>query len=290
MKSGVLFLFVNLCVPTAGILQAAINPENSKTYYNAADWYAIRNGGEPTITSASESVTIGNLKYDGMFFCYFNPVALDSGEYLQISGKIKLGSTYSGTGGNTVIGIFDSGDYTQEKLNKKLRENSLGNAYNSKSSELGASAVTGSMAGFLSSVKLSFNRNNPGGNSSCLATNSGGSRAANYGTEFPAPEAGTNYAFLLKILRTEAETYSVTFSLGGGNETVGSLQNEAFGNPSVLAFKLPVGTGGAVTISELAFKTTGTVIPEPSLFGCGAGVMSLAAFCLRRSRKKRRAD
>ena len=285
MKAKNLFLFGSACLLAAGTLHAAINIDDSATYYDEQNWYAIRNGGEPTISGNGNSISVGNFKYDSMFFCYFNPVVLKAGEYFKVSGKLNLKTIYSGTGTNTVIGLFDSGEFPQDVLDEKLKEKSFGHAYNSKSTNLGASAVTGTMAGFLTSPKLAYNRNNPSTGSSCVATNTGGKRASDYTKEFSSPEAGKEYEFLLNVLKVADGTYTTRFSLGDGEEFVtNSLENEKLGNLSVLAFKLPVGTGGSITISDLEFETTGSVIPEPSMFGLLAGLGALALVGARRRR------
>lgn len=267
----------------AGTLHGAIDIYDAATYYDTKNWYAVRNGGNPTIMNTTNGIEIGNFKYDSLFFCYLNPITLDAGEYFQVTGTVNLKTLYDGSGSNTVVGIFDSGSYSQSSLDAALNNASLGHAYNSRSTSLGASAVTGTMAGFLSSPTLAFNRNKPAANSTCVSTNAGGTKIANYEKSFSTPVAGTDYAFSLKILKTATGTYSASFALGAGESvSYDSQNNDALGDLSVLAFKLPVGTGDAVTLSNLRFETTGTVIPEPSLFGLFAGTISLVALCLKR--------
>ncbi len=274
-------------VPAA---RAAIDINDSATYYAAENWYAIRNGGTPTITPTANSVSVGTLKYDGLFFCYFEPVVLSAGQYLKISGTLNLSEIYAGsTTTNTVLGLFDSGDYPQTKLDSALAEKSLGHGYNSaKLSEMSASQITGTMSGFAVSTVSAFDRNNPSTNSACLATNSGGKRIEAYSTALSEPTAGNDYAFEICITKEDAGTYALAFSLGGSDEkTYTSLENTALEKLDVFAVKAKVATGATATLSNLAISTTGTVIPEPSAFGLMFGVLSLlvAAFPRRRSRK-----
>lgn len=272
-------------ISSSGVLEAAIDIDSPTSYYDTSNWYAIRNGGTPSLDSAENKLTVGNFKYDSMFFCYFEPVVLSSGEYFRVSGKLNLSDVHSGSGGNTVVGVFDSGSYPQTVLASILTEKSFGNAYDSKSTNLGASSVTGEMFGFLTSPKLAYNRNAAKVGSTCVATNAGGKKIADHKTAFNDPVAGTDYAFFLEILRNNDNSYSATFSLDGGERVrYDSLQNEKLGNLSVLAFKLPVGTGDSVVLSELYFETTGTVIPEPSFFGLITGLGALAFVGARRRR------
>lgn len=274
-------------VPAA---RAAININDSTTYYAKENWYAIRNGGAPTITPTENSVSVGTLKYDGLFFCYFEPVVLSAGQYLKISGTLNLSEVFTGTTTtNTVLGLFDSGDYPQTKLDSTLAEKSLGHGYNSeKLSEMSASQITGTMSGFAISTVCAFNRNNPNTSSTCLATNSGGKKIETYSTALSEPTAGVDYAFEICITKKDADTYALAFSLGGSEEkTYTALENTALEKLDVFAIKAKVATGKTATLSNLAISTTGTVIPEPSAFGLMFGVLSLlvAAFPRRRSRK-----
>ena len=286
MKKKHLFLLSGTCLLAAGTLHAAIDFKDPASFYDESNWYAIRNGGLPTIGKADTGgIRIGNFKSDSMFFCYFDPVTLKEGEYLQVSGTLNLGTIQSGTSINTVVGLFSAGSYTQEALDAALKAKSFGNAYNSKSTDLGASAVTGGMAGFLTSQKVTYNRNKPASSSTCLNPSAGGTRGAAYEKEFATPEAGANYNFLLKILKTAEGTYSTTFSLGGGEEvTTTDLKNDVLGDLSVLAFRVPVGTGGTVTLSGLKFETSAAAVPEPSAFGVFSGASALL-LCLRRRKR-----
>lgn len=275
------FFLCSVAVLSAGTLQAAIDLDNSATFYSESNWYAIRNGGEPGIASSGQSVTISNFKYDSMFFCYFDSVSLKGGESLLVSGTLNFESIYGGSGKNTVIGLFDSKTYSQTALNSALGNASLGNAYNSRSTELGAATVTGDMAGFLTSLTLAYNRNNPSTSSSCVGTNSGGSKIATYETAFSEATAGTDYAFSLSVQKEEGGTYVCAFSLGDASVvSYSAIENELIGKFDVLAFKLPVGTGDSVTLSDFSI----TVIPEPSMFGFFAGALSLVALSVRRRR------
>ena len=282
MKKKHLFLLSGTCLLAAGTLQAAINFSDPASFYDESNWYAIRSDGTPTISKTENSISISGSKSDCLVFCYFEPVTLKQGESLQVSGTFNLDKLQSGA--NTIIGLFNSGVYAQDVLDAALAEKSLKHAYNSKSGLL-ASAVTGGMAGFLTSTKLTYNRNKPANNSTCLATNSGGVRGKNYEKEFSAPEAGKEYSFLLKILKTAEGTYSTTFSLGGGEAvTTESLSNDALKDLSVLAVRVPVGTGGSVTLSDLKFETATAVVPEPSAFGVFSGASALL-LCLRRRKR-----
>ena len=284
MKKKHLCLLSGTCLLAAGTLHAAIDINNPASFYDESNWYAIRSDGTPTISKTENSISIGSSRYDCLVFCYFDPVTLKQGESLQVSGTLNLDKTYSGTNANTIIGLFNSGTYNQAALDAALKEKSLGHAYNSKSTGFGASVVTNTMAGFLTSTKLTYNRNKPTSNSTCLSTSSGGAKA-DYVKEFSTPAAGANYNFLLKILKTAEGTYSTTFSLGGGEEvTTESLSNEALKDLSVLAFRVPVGTGGSVTLSGLKFETSAAAVPEPSAFGVFSGASALL-LCLRRRKR-----
>lgn len=283
MKKKHLFLLSGTCLLAAGTLQAAIDFSNAASFYDESNWYAIRSDGTPTISKTDKSISIGGSKSDCLVFCYFEPVSLKQGEYLQVSGTFNLDKLQSGT--NTIIGLFSSGNYTQAVLDTALAEKSLKHAYNSKSTGLLASTVTNGMAGFLTSQKLTYNRNKPSGTSTCLSTTSGGVRGVAYEKEFATPEAGKEYSFLLKILKTAEGTYSTTFSLGGGEDvTTEGLSNEHLKDLSVLAFRVPVGTGGSVTLSGLTFEKVTAAVPEPSAFGVFSGASALL-LCLRRRKR-----
>ncbi len=283
MKKKYLFFLSGTCLLAAGTLQAAIDFSDAASFYDESNWYAIRSDGTPTISKTENSISIGSSRYDCLVFCYFNPVTLKQGESLQVSGTLSLDKIYSGTNANTVVGLFNAGAYNQATLDAALAEKSLKHAYNSKSTGLLASTMTNGMTGFLTSQKLTYNRNKPSGPSTCLSPNSGGVRGAAYAKEFAAPEAGKAYNFLLKILKTAEGTYSTTFSLGGGEAvTTESLSNEALKDLSVLAFRVPVATGGSVTLSDLKFETA--AIPEPSAFGAFSGAAALL-LCLRRRKR-----
>ena len=285
MKKKHLFLLSGTCLLAAGTLQAAIDISDAASYYDESNWYAIRSDGTPTISKTDNSIIIGSSKHDCLVFCYFDPVTLKQGESLQVSGTLSLDKLQSGTNANTIIGLFNSGAYDQAALDAALKEKSLGHAYNSKSTGFGASVVTNAMAGFLTSQKLTYNRNKPSGTSTCLSTTSGGVRGVAYEKEFATPEAGKEYSFLLKILKTAEGTYSTTFSLGGGEAvTTESLSNDALKDLSVLAFRVPVGTGGSVTLSDLKFETATAAVPEPSAFGVFSGASALL-LCLRRRKR-----
>lgn len=282
MKKKYLFFLSGTCLLAAGTLQAAIDFSDAASFYDESNWYAIRSDGTPTISKTDKSISIGSSRYDCLVFCYFNPVTLKQGESLQVSGTLSLDKIYSGTNANTVVGLFNSGAYNQTALDAALKEKSLGHAYNSKSTSFGASVVTNGMTGFLTSQKLTYNRNKPSGTSTCLSTTSGGAKT-DYKESFSAPEAGKAYNFLLKILKTAEGTYSTTFSLGGGEAvTTESLSNETLKDLSVLAFRVPVATGGSVTLSDLKFETA--AIPEPSAFGAFSGAAALL-LCLRRRKR-----
>lgn len=284
MKKKHLFLLSGTCLLAAGTLQAAIDISDAASYYGESNWYAIRSDGTPTISKTDNSIIIGSSRHDCLVFCYFDPVTLKQGESLQVSGTLSLDKLQSGTNANTIIGLFNSGAYNQAALDAALKEKSLGHAYNSKSTGFGASVVTNAMAGFLTSTKLTYNRNKPTSNSTCLSTSSGGAKT-DYAKEFSTPAAGANYNFLLKILKTAEGTYSTTFSLGGGESaTTESLSNEALKDLSVLAFRVPVGTGGSVTLSDLKFETSTAAVPEPSAFGVFSGASALL-LCLRRRKR-----
>ncbi len=282
MKKKYLFLLSGTCLLAAGTLQAAIDFSNTASFYDESNWYAIRSDGTPTISKTDTGIRISGSKSDCLVFCYFEPVMLKQGEYLQVSGSFNLDKLQSGS--NTLVGLFSSGNYTQAVLDAALAEKSLKHAYNSKSTGLLASTVTNAMAGFLTSTKVTYNRNKPTSNSTCLSTTSGGAKV-DYAKEFSTPTAGVNYNFLLKILKTAEGTYSTTFSLGGGDAvTTESLTNEVLKDLSVLAFRVPVGTGGNVTLSDLKFETVSVAVPEPSAFGFFSGASALL-LCVRRRKR-----
>ena len=281
-----LVLLAGTLAPAAA--HAAIDISDSATYYDPENWYAIRNGGAPTLTSDEVSIAVGNMKYDSMFFCYFSPVVLSAGEYFKISGNLTLSGLYEGTATtNTVLGLFDSKSYPQDTLDSVLSANSLNNAYNSKDTTFSASVVTNSMVGFLTSTSLAYNRDKTTASSTCIATNAGGSKIGDYSSAFAAPEANTAYAFELIVTKEAAGTYECAFSLGGGDvQAYTGIKNDNLEKIDVFAAKLPVVTGGSITLMNLSVATTGTVIPEPSAFGLLAGAFALALAGTRRRRRR----
>ena len=278
--------------------RAAIDINDFATYYDAENWYAIRNGGTPKFEKTESGLKITTLSDDAYVFAYFSPTHLSVGEYLEVSFSLTLTLPSTKTLGTLTFGLFNDGGLSQTKLESLLSSNEISShGINSagKTDVFGVRPLTGEMNGIYASPSSVYSRFAGTTASGFMTTNAAAAvqSESKLSTAFSSPTSGGAYAVSLKIERTKAPTdstgtfYDVSVSFGGETLQTVNVSNsqEVF---DILGIRSPVsGNGNAIEISNFSVSTTGTVIPEPSAFGLMFGVLSLlvAAFPRRRSCK-----
>ena len=264
-----------------------------------ADWYVHRSNANIDAPSvgADGSVSFSKMDYNSHAWSYFSPVALETNQWISVSGKISFSGIETVKSGKFLFGLFDSGANTQTVLNQTLANAGFGHGINSsgKSTTLGMPIITGSMSGFFTGTESSAYVRT--GTSAGFLSTGNGATALTLDNAGVSLAAGVAYEFSLKVTKTGETAYTLeVFTKGGdGSESTGRATfsgASAVSQFDVFGFKSPVPAGGSATLSDLSFLTTGTLVgalsdlPEPSHFGVFAGLFALALVSTRRRRRR----
>lgn len=268
--------------------RAAIDINDSATYYAAENWYGYRSNTDVEYTTTKSSVNFSKIDKSSYVWGYFNPIVLEVGDSLTFSGTFTFGTIASE--GTFSIGLFNSGLCSQSEMLTHTYQSStdvsgMANYGTGKKGVTGT--ATGGMTGVSANNANAYLRTNADSNTAFLSTSSGAQQKTTaFETAFSAPTANTAYAVKLDLTKTSSGL-DLAVSFGGESAKTVSFETD-ISTFDVIGIRSPVTAGGSgITLSDFSVSTTGTVIPEPSAFGLMFGVLSLlvAAFPRRRSRK-----
>ncbi len=267
--------------------RAAIDINDSATYYATENWYGYRSNTNVEYTTTDSSVNFSKIDESSYVWGYFNPIVLDVDETLTFSGTFTFGKIASG--GTFSIGLFNSGLCSQSEMltHTYQSETDVSKMANYSTGKSTTGTATGGMTGVSANNQKAYLRTNADSNTAFLSTASGAQQKTTaFETAFSAPTANTAYAVKLELSKTLTGV-DVFVSFGGEATKKVSFETD-ISTFDVIGIRSPVTAGGSgIALSSFSVSTTGTVIPEPSAFGLMFGVLSLlvAAFPRRRSRK-----
>lgn len=258
-------------------------PETFLTDGLGIDWFGYRSNTTKTVFSYEDGkTTMTNLDSDSYVWGYLpQAVSLEIGQALTFAGTATFNSVASS--GAFYIGIYNSGANAKPETGATFSSIVAG-TYDMTGFFGGTNKKA---SGTTTHVYSRFAGKAPGasgsGGAGFMTSNQGAAYIASASPEtlIEHPSANVAYEFSLKILRTAAG-YDV---LMGDGEPVSfvSEKSPASGVFDVIAIKSP---GNGITLSNFSISTTGTAIPEPSMFGFFAGIFSLAALVARRKRSE----
>lgn len=253
--------------------------------YDTNNWYGYRGSDDNTtvsFASAENSITISGLEKASYAWGYFSPTILATGQTLSISGTIITGTIASD--GKLMLGLFNSGNCSQDQMVTRsykfgIDVSSMANYVDGKSVP---ATATGGMTGVFADYKNAYSRTNATAKTAFLVTTS--AKKETFATEFTQPTANTAYAFSYVATKTEK---GVDLAVSFNNETAQTASFETeVSTFDVLGIRSPVTSGGStIKLSNLSMTTTGTVAPEPAMFGLLAGTLALVLAGTRRRRR-----
>lgn len=278
MKLNKLFLVCACGMLSAAGLHGAMDIRDTATYYDENNWYAFRSGTMPQMESQGDSLVFSKLDPTSSYvLCYLSRVQLEVGDTYSVSGILRLSE--ADPDGTFAFGLFDSVNNPESDIPAHTNKGSPAN-------------FTSSMSGILTTTSSLIYRpqNSTQG---FLSVASGGGRVnRDFVSGLAHPESGRDYAFSMLLEKT-AIGFDVEVALGMGaaylteNVTSFSVESDTLSCFDVLGFRFSAATGSETVLSDLRFETTGTVIPEPSMFAFSAGILGSLAFGLRRRRVSR---
>ena len=267
--------------------RAAIDINDSATYYAAENWYGYRSNTNVEYTTTKSSVNFSKIDDASYVWGYFNPIVLEVGDSLRFSGTFTFGTI--ATKGTFSIGLFNSGLCSQSEMLTHTYQSAtdVSGMANYSIGKSATGTATGGMAGVSANNQKAYLRTKTSSDTAFLSTASGAQQKTTaFETAFSAPTANTAYAVKLDLTKTSSGL-DLAVSFGGESAKTVSFETD-ISTFDVIGIRSPVTAGGSgITLSDFSVSKKGAVIPEPSAFGLMFGVLSLlvAAFPRRRSRK-----
>mgnify|MGYP004571461917 CR=1 FL=1 len=253
--------------------------------YDTNNWYGYRSNTTISFISTENSITISGLDNSSYAWGYFSPTILAIGQTLSISGTITTGTIASG--GKLMLGLFNSGNCSQNQMVTHsykfgIDVSSMANYVDGKSVP---ATTTGGMTGVSADYQKAYSRTNATSGTAFLSTASGAQKTTTtFATPFTQPTANVEYAFNYVVTKTE-KGIDLTVSFNNETAQTASFETEV-STFDVWGIRSPVTAGGStIKLSNLSMTTTGTVAPEPAMFGLLAGTLALVLAGTRRRRR-----